>query len=115
MRPRSLSAPWRHHVSCPRSWSSSAAGKFAWVGGGGHLTSTAHVDNVVEGLVLAAEKGHAGEAYFITDGEPIAFREMITAMVATEGAEPGKRNVPAGLAMPAAAAMGEAVWRALWL
>lgn len=50
------------------------AGKFAWVGGGGHLTSTAHVDNVVEGLVLAAEKGRGGEAYFITDGDPLPFR-----------------------------------------
>ena len=89
-------------------------GKFAWVGGGGNLTSTAHVDNVVEGLVLAAEKGRAGEAYFITDGEPIAFREMITAMVATEGVDPGKRNVPAGVAKPAAAA-AEGIWRTLRL
>ena len=61
------------------------SGKFAWVGGGGHLTSTAHVDNVVEGLVLAADKGRGGEAYFVTDGDPIAFRDMITALVATAG------------------------------
>ena len=33
------------------------AGRFAWVGGGGNVTDTAHVDNVVEGLVLGAEKG----------------------------------------------------------
>jgi nucleoside-diphosphate-sugar epimerase len=89
-------------------------GKFAWVGGGGNLTSTAHVDNVVEGLVLAAEKGHGGEAYFVTDGEPIAFKEMITALVAAEGVEPGSRNVPAGVAKPAAA-LAEGVWRALHL
>ena len=74
------------------------SGKFAWVGGGGNLTSTAHVDNVVEGLVLAAEKGRGGEAYFVTDGDPIPFREMITALVATQGVEPGKRNVPAAVA-----------------
>ena len=35
-------------------------GKFAWIAGGDHLTSTTHVDNVVEGLLLAAEKGRAG-------------------------------------------------------
>ena len=29
------------------------AGRFAWIGGGRHRTSTTHVDNVVEGLVLA--------------------------------------------------------------
>lgn len=90
------------------------AGKFAWVGGGGHLTSTAHVDNVVEGLVLAAEKGRGGEAYFITDGDPLPFREMITALVATQGVEPGKRTVPAAVAKPAAA-LAEGLWRTLRL
>ena len=90
------------------------SGKFAWVGGGGNLTSTAHVDNVVEGLVLAAEQGRGGEAYFVTDGDPLPFKEMITAMVATQGVEPGKRNVPVGVAKPAAA-LAEAIWRALHL
>ena len=32
-------------------------GKFAWIGGGHYLTSTCHVDNVVEGTLLAAERG----------------------------------------------------------
>ena len=36
------------------------AGKFAWVGGGRNVTDTAHVDNVVEGLLLGAEKGGPG-------------------------------------------------------
>jgi nucleoside-diphosphate-sugar epimerase len=90
------------------------SGKFAWVGGGGNLTSTAHVDNVVEGLVLACEKGRGGEAYFVTDGEPLPFRKMITAMVASQGVEPGKRNVPAGLAKPAAV-LAEGIWRTLRL
>ena len=30
-------------------------GRFAWIGGGRHLTSTTHVDNIVEGLVLGAD------------------------------------------------------------
>ena len=89
-------------------------GRFAWVGGGANLTSTAHVDNVVEGLVVAAEKGRGREAYFITDGDPIPFRDMITALVATEGVEPGNRNVPAGVAKPAAA-LAEGLWRTLRL
>jgi nucleoside-diphosphate-sugar epimerase len=90
------------------------SGKFSWVGGGGNLTSTAHVDNVVEGMVLAAAKGRGGEAYFVTDGDPLPFKEMITAMVATDGVTPGKRNVPAGVAK-AAAAVAEGVWRTLRL
>jgi hypothetical protein len=31
------------------------SGRFRWIGGGRHLTSTTHVDNAVHGLVLAAE------------------------------------------------------------
>ncbi len=88
------------------------SGKFSWVGGGRHLTSTAHVDNVVEGLVLAAERGAGGEAYFVTDGGAVGFRDFVTELVATEGADPGGRNVPAAVAMPAAAAL-EGAWRAL--
>src|SRR5947207_3497791 len=39
--------------------------RFAWVDGGRHRTSTAHIDNVVEGLLLGAQKGEPGEAYFV--------------------------------------------------
>src|ERR671924_580433 len=62
-------------------------GRFSWIGGGRHLTDTTHVDNVVEGLMLAAERGRAGEAYFVTDGEPVVFRDFITELLATQGVE----------------------------
>jgi nucleoside-diphosphate-sugar epimerase len=78
------------------------AGKFAWVGGGGNVTDTAHVDNVVEGLVLGAGKGLAGEAYFVTDGEPVVFREFVTEMLRTQGVEPPDRSLPAWTAAPLA-------------
>jgi nucleoside-diphosphate-sugar epimerase len=39
---------------------------------------------------------------------------MITALVATEGLEPGDRNVPAAVAK-AAAALSEGIWRTLRL
>src|SRR6185503_3647620 len=32
-------------------------GRYMWIDGGRYPTSTTHVDNVCEGLVLAAEKG----------------------------------------------------------
>jgi len=74
------------------------AGTYGWVGGGRYLTSTVHVDNVVEGLVLAAEKGTAGSIYFLTDGAPVEFRDFITKMLATQGVDAGKRNIPRWLA-----------------
>jgi len=90
------------------------AGRFAWIGGGDHLTDTTHVDNVVEGLLAAAARGRAGEAYFVTDGEPVVFREFITELLETQGVEPPTRTVPAWLA-GAVAAGSEGVWRLLRL
>ena len=87
-------------------------GRFAWVGGGSHLTSTTHVDNAVHGLLLGAERGTSGEAYFVTDGEPIVFREFVTRLLATQGVAPPARSLPAAVAGPAAVA-SEGLWRLL--
>jgi nucleoside-diphosphate-sugar epimerase len=88
------------------------AGKWAWVGGGRNVTDTTHVDNVVEGLLLAAERGRPGEAYFVTDGEPVVFREFVTALLVTQGVEPADRSLPAWTAAPLAR-VAEAAWKLL--
>jgi nucleoside-diphosphate-sugar epimerase len=90
------------------------AGRFRWIAGGRHRTSTTHVDNVVEGLVLAAERGRPGEAYFVTDGDPVVFRDFITELVATRGVEIPDKGLPKGLA-GAVAGGSEAVFRTLRL
>jgi nucleoside-diphosphate-sugar epimerase len=87
-------------------------GRFSWIGGGRHLTDTAHVDNVAEGLLLAARRGTPSAAYFITDGEPVVFREFVSALLATQGVEPPDRSVPAPVALAGARA-AEAAWRIL--
>src|SRR3954451_15362363 len=75
------------------------AGKWAWVGGGRHRTSTTHVDNTVEGLVLGALKGRPGNAYFVLDGGgPVVFREFVSALLDTQGVEAPSRSVPKPLA-----------------
>jgi nucleoside-diphosphate-sugar epimerase len=84
--------------------------RFSWIGGGRHLTSTTQVDNVVHGLVLAAERGEPGGVYFVTDGDPIVFRDFVTDLLATQGVEVPSRNTPPGVARAAAAA-SERVWR----
>jgi nucleoside-diphosphate-sugar epimerase len=96
----------------PEIVAATEAGKFAWVGGGTHRTSTTHVDNVIEGLLLAAERGTPGEAYFVTDGEPVVFREFISAMLRARDVEPPERTVPTALA-GALARGGELAWRHL--
>lgn len=90
------------------------AGRFAWIGGGRQLTDTTHVDNVVHGPRLAAERGTAGEVYFVTDDAPTVFRDFVSEMIATQGVTPPGRSIPAPLA-GALAVGGETAWRALRL
>jgi nucleoside-diphosphate-sugar epimerase len=86
------------------------SGRFAWIGGGRQLTATTHVDNTVEGLILAAERGRSGEAYFVTDGESVVFREFVSELIRSQGVEPPSREVPRGVA-GALMTAGEALWR----
>lgn len=81
-------------------------GRFGWVDGGHYLTSTCHVDNVVEGILLAAERGQPGAIYFLTDGEPVEFRSFMTELLGAYGADPGDRNVPLWLARAIAGLTG---------
>lgn len=81
-------------------------GRFAWVDGGRYLTSTCHIDNVVEGILLAAARGQPGEIYFLTDGEPVEFRSFMTELLGAYGADPGDRNVPLWLARAIAGLTG---------
>ncbi|WP_108610558.1 NAD-dependent epimerase/dehydratase family protein [Aminobacter sp. MSH1] len=87
-----------------------AAGQFAWPGGGKSRMSTAHVDNVCHGAILAAEKMVGGHAYFVSDGKDRTMREVMTALVATRGVEAKARDVPAGVAWFLATIM-ETMWR----
>ncbi|HEX4186257.1 MAG TPA: NAD-dependent epimerase/dehydratase family protein [Solirubrobacteraceae bacterium] len=89
-------------------------GRFAWIGGGHHRTSTTHVENSVEGMMLGAERGRPGNVYFVTDGEPVVFREFVTELLATQGVVAPRHSMPAWLAS-ALARTGEAAWRRLRL
>jgi len=88
------------------------SGRFRWVGGGRHLTATTHVDNTVEGLWLGATKAPAGSVYFVTDGDPVVFREFVSLMLETQGVEPPTGSVPAAVA-GVAARVTERLWRLL--
>src|SRR5436190_18028462 len=88
------------------------SGRFRWIGGGAHLTDTAHVDNTVEGLVLGATKAPAGGVYFVTDGEPVVFKAFVGAMIATQGVEAPDKSIGLGVAKTAASATAGA-WRLL--
>jgi nucleoside-diphosphate-sugar epimerase len=88
------------------------SGRFRWVDGGRQLTATTHVDNTVEGLWMGATTAPAGSVYFVTDGEPVVFRDFLTKLLATQGMEIPDKSVPPAVARAAAAA-AERVWRLL--
>lgn len=88
------------------------SGRFRWIGGGNHLTATTHVDNTVEGLWLGATKAPGGGVWFVTDGEPVVFREFVTRMLETQGLTPPEGSLPPAVARVAAPA-SERVWRVL--
>jgi len=96
----------------PQISEASQSRSFAWINGGSHRTSITHVDNVVEGLIGGAERGAGGEAYFITDGEDVVFREFISELLRTQGIEPPDRTVP-GWVAGAMARGGELAWKTL--
>jgi nucleoside-diphosphate-sugar epimerase len=88
------------------------SGQWAWIGGGRHRTATTHVDNTVEGLVLAATRGRDRGVWFVTDGGSVVFRDFVSDLVRTQGVDPPGRSVarPVGRA---AGVVAEALWRAL--
>ena len=74
------------------------AGQFQWIDHGTAMTSTCHVSNVCEGIVCAALRGRAGEAYFLTDGEPVNSRAFLTALIQTRDVTPTEKSIPFALA-----------------
>lgn len=90
------------------------SGAFRWINGGADLTSTCHVTNCVAGILLAAEHGLSGQSYFLTDGDPVTYRELITDLMSTRGVTIPEKSAPAWLVRSAAATM-EGTWRTLRL
>lgn len=94
----------------PRLVEAVESGKFTWIAGGAYKTSTCHVDNLVEGMLLAAERGEGGAIYFLTDGEPVEVRDMFTRLLATVEVDPGTKSIPRWLARSLAWTV-EGVWK----
>jgi nucleoside-diphosphate-sugar epimerase len=80
-------------------------GRWSWVNGGSHLTSTCHVRNLCEGIVLAARRGRGGQAYFLTDGPPVEFRSFVARCAAAYGVTMPDRTVPEPVGRTAATVM----------
>ena len=87
-------------------------GGFWWLDQGRHTTSTCHVDNLGEALLLALERGEPGRAYFVTDGQDQTMRTFLTALMETQGVRLPERSLPGWLGRAMAWAI-EGVWGAV--
>jgi len=85
------------------------AGKLKYtVGPGTHLSDFTYIDNLVAALVAAAERVApgspvAGQAYFVTNGEPMAFFEFVRRVLRGLGLPEPKGRVPYWVAWTVAA------------
>jgi nucleoside-diphosphate-sugar epimerase len=70
-------------------------GRMVYPGGGRNHVGMTHVDNLVEGVILAATvPAAAGRLYHVTDGEDLTCREVLDAIAAALGVPPPRRSVP---------------------
>ena len=87
-------------TALPQLIDAAKSGKLSWIDGGNYLTATTHIANVVHGIMLALEKGRAGEVYFLSDGDPVAFRTFISDLLTTQNVEAPTKSVPRWLVAP---------------
>ena len=80
------------------------AGNWQWPDGGTQALSTCHINNLVDALLLAVDRGHG--AYFVADAEDGTLRSVISGLLATRGVKAEDKSVSFGMAWMLAGAMG---------
>ncbi len=53
-------------------------GKFGWFNQGNYLFSTCYIENLYQAIAKAITTNLFGEAFFISDGEPVSFRSFMS-------------------------------------
>ncbi len=93
------------------------AGRLRLVGKGEKLIDSVYIDNAVDAHMLALERlapgsPCAGNAYFITQGEPMPQRELINGILNAGGLPPCTRSISPGAAYVVGGLM-ELIWHLL--
>lgn len=89
-------------------------GGWMWIDHGRALTSSTHIDNLVQAILLALENGESGSAYFVLDDGAHTIKYMVSGMAAAKGITLPGRSMPRGLA-DRIGAVCEWLWRTLKL
>jgi 2-alkyl-3-oxoalkanoate reductase len=102
LRPHLIWGPGDNHL-LPRIIERARAGRLRFVGKPGKRIDATYIDNAAQAHLQAAaalepDSATAGNAYFISNGEPIATEDMINRMLECAGVAPVHRRIPFGLA-----------------
>lgn len=116
LRPHLVWGPGDNHL-LPRLVKRSRSGRLFRIGDDNKKIDTIYIDDAVDAHVAAAVQlspisDIAGNAYFLSAGDPRPVWEIVNKMLAAAGRPPVRRSVPKGLAMKAAAVC-ESAWRAV--
>lgn len=67
---------------------------FFMVAGGEAQQTPVYIDDLVEGILLCAEKGRKGEIYHLAGGETLSVEEIVSTIASTVGAEIPRFTLP---------------------
>ena len=116
LRPRLIWGPGDAQI-LPRLVERANAGRLRIVGTGDNKVDCTYIDNAAQAHFdafehLAPASACAGKAYFISNGEPWAMRELLNALLRAAGAPEVHKHLPFGAAY-AAGVVCEGLWHAL--
>ncbi len=118
LRPRLIWGPGDNQL-VPRLAERARAGRLRFVGDGMNRIDTTYIDNAAQAHFDALDRldvgaACAGRAYFISNGEPMAVRAILNALLRASGAPEVEASIPFRVAYVAGAAC-EALWPLLRL
>jgi len=112
IRPHIIWGP-RDTTFLPRLEALARRNQLILIDNGRQQVSLSYVENVVDALLLGAERdGAGGEAFFIVDREPVEMRRFVTRLCEAVGAPGPKGSVPYGLAFAVGTVL-EGIWKLL--
>jgi nucleoside-diphosphate-sugar epimerase len=116
LRPHLVWGPGDNHL-VPRLVARASAGTLRLVGNGQALVDSTYIDNAVDAHLAAADAltvdgPLGGNAYFVSNGEPLPMMQLVNRILDAAGAPPVTRTVPFPLAY-AMGATSEVLYR--WL
>jgi nucleoside-diphosphate-sugar epimerase len=98
IRPSMVYGPRGVHSEILRMCHFIKKGFFPLFNDGNNFVPLVHVEDLVDGLVLASEKGRNGSIYFILNDETTTMNQLIDAISLAMGITPFKVHIPKGFA-----------------